>query len=105
MVRAPKLGRAQPLGPPGAGGLPLAALQCAALTSIPHERRRGYGSEMVHGVIRVSNGRGDQHSVVVDYGRERHEVPEDVYRADGYEPPFDHLPWKEDPQAESPQAR
>ena len=39
--------------------------------------------------------RGTQHSVRVKYDEHQElDVPEDRYRARGYQSPFDQLPWK-----------
>lgn len=46
------------------------------------------------GIYRERNGWGNQHSVLVDYGKHQMDVPEEKYRANGYQPPFDELPWK-----------
>jgi hypothetical protein len=46
------------------------------------------------GVYRERNGWGNQHSVRVDYDPEQMEISEEKYRADGYQPPFENLPWK-----------
>ena len=56
-------------------------------------------SAMPQGVCRVKNGHGDQHSVWVQYGRDKKlEVSESYYRESEYSPPFDELPWCEDAQ-------
>ena len=50
------------------------------------------------GLFRERNGWGDQHSVRVKYDeRQEIDLPEDPYRERGYQPPFDELPWKDDP--------
>ena len=47
------------------------------------------------GVYRERNEWGNgQNSVVVDYGTSHFDVTEDKYREDGYQPPFEELPWK-----------
>jgi hypothetical protein len=48
------------------------------------------------GIYRERNGWANQHSVRVKYdeGNEL-DVPEDRYKSDGYQPPFDQLPWKD----------
>jgi hypothetical protein len=47
------------------------------------------------GVYRERNEWGnDQNSVVVNYGTSHFDVTEDKYREDGYQPPFEELPWK-----------
>jgi hypothetical protein len=44
----------------------------------------------------VRNGWADQHSAVAKYDDGSVlEMPEDEYRALGYKPPFDDLPWKD----------
>ena len=50
---------------------------------------------MTRGVYRELNGWGVQHSahILYDDGDEV-DLPEDRYRAQGYDPPFDKLPWK-----------
>jgi hypothetical protein len=49
------------------------------------------------GIYRERNGWGAQHCVRVKYdvGQEL-DMPEDRYRARGYQPPFDQLPWKDE---------
>jgi hypothetical protein len=50
------------------------------------------------GLFRERNGWGDRHSVRVKYDeRQELDLPEDRYRERGYQPPFDELPWKDDP--------
>jgi hypothetical protein len=47
------------------------------------------------GVYRERNEWGNgQNSVVVNYGTSHFDVTEDKYREDGYQPPFEELPWK-----------
>jgi hypothetical protein len=46
------------------------------------------------GVYREHMGWGNQHSVMVDYGPSQMEISEEQYRKDGYDPPFDQLPWR-----------
>jgi hypothetical protein len=47
------------------------------------------------GIYRERKGWGDQDSVHVEYDeRQELDVSEDRYRARGYQPPFDQLPWK-----------
>ena len=47
------------------------------------------------GVYRERNEwRNGQNSVVVNYGTSHFDVTEDKYREDGYQPPFEELPWK-----------
>jgi hypothetical protein len=50
------------------------------------------------GIYRERNGWGTQHCVRVKYDDEHQEldVAEDRYRARGYQPPFDQLPWKDE---------
>lgn len=49
------------------------------------------------GVYRERNGEGDQPSARVKYDEHQElDVPEDRYRARGYQPPFDKLPWKDE---------
>ena len=53
------------------------------------------GAMEPRGIYRERNGWGNQHSARVKYdeGQEL-DVPEERYRARGYQPPFDQLPWK-----------
>lgn len=46
------------------------------------------------GAFKIRDGWGGQHSAWIDYGTKSFEVPEDQYRSQGYQPPFDDLPWK-----------
>jgi hypothetical protein len=49
------------------------------------------------GIYRERDGWSDQHSVRVKYDeRQELDLPEDRYRALGYQPPFDQLRWKDD---------
>jgi hypothetical protein len=49
------------------------------------------------GLYRERNGWGNQHSAHVKYDEAQElDVPEDRYRARGYQPPFDQLPWKDE---------
>ncbi len=49
------------------------------------------------GIYRERNGWGNQHSVRVKYDEHQElDVPEDRYRARGYQPPFDQLSWKDE---------
>ncbi len=49
------------------------------------------------GVYKERNGWGTQHSVHVKYDvGEELDMSEDRYRARGYQPPFDQLPWKDE---------
>ena len=49
------------------------------------------------GLYRERNGWGNQHSVRVKYDeRQELDLAEDRYRARGYQPPFDKLPWKDE---------
>jgi hypothetical protein len=49
------------------------------------------------GLYRERNGWGDQHSVRVKYDeRQELDLAEERYRARGYQPPFDKLPWKDE---------
>jgi hypothetical protein len=53
------------------------------------------------GLYRERNGWGNQHSVRVKYDeRQELDVAEDRYRARGYQPPFDKLPWKDESTGE-----
>ena len=54
---------------------------------------------MAKGIYRERNGEGVSDSARVDYGAHRIDVPEARYRANGFEPPFDDLPWKADYEA------
>jgi len=47
------------------------------------------------GVYRERDGWGNQHSVFVDYGTQQMDISEEKYKEDGYQPPFDELPWRE----------
>jgi len=48
------------------------------------------------GLYRERNGWVSQHSVRVKYDEHQElDVAEDRYRARGYQPPFDKLPWKD----------
>ena len=48
-----------------------------------------------HGLYRERKGWGTQHSVRVKYDEHQElDMAEDRYRARGYQPPFDQLPWK-----------
>lgn len=55
------------------------------------------------GIYRERNGWGNQDSAHVKYDEHQElDLPEDRYRARGYQPPFDQLPWKDaagDPKA------
>jgi hypothetical protein len=52
-------------------------------------------SMAAQGIYRKRNAWGDQHSVRVKYdGGSELEVPEQFYRAEGWQPPFDELPWQ-----------
>jgi len=46
------------------------------------------------GVYRERKGWGTQHSVFVDYGTSSMDISEEKYREEGYQPPFEQLPWK-----------
>jgi hypothetical protein len=49
------------------------------------------------GINRERNGWGTQHSAHVKYDeRQELDLSEDRYRARGYQPPFDQLPWKDE---------
>ena len=64
------------------------ALRRAALYSPPMEPR---------GIYRERNGWGTQHSAHVKYDEHQElDVSEDRYRARGYQPPFEQLPWKDE---------
>jgi hypothetical protein len=50
-----------------------------------------------HGIYRERNGWGNQHCARVQYDEHKEfDVPEDRYRARGYQPPFDQLPGKDE---------
>jgi hypothetical protein len=50
---------------------------------------------MPRGVYRIRDGWVTQHSVLVDFGTSTlKEVSESQYRDEGYQPPFEQLPWK-----------
>ena len=57
-----------------------------------------YGAFMEpRGIYRERNGWGNQHSAHVKYDEHQElDLPEDRYRARGYQPPFDQLPWKDE---------
>jgi hypothetical protein len=59
---------------------------------------RLYSTRMeARGIYRERDGWGTQHSVRVKYDeRQELDVSEDRYRARGYQPPFDQLPWKDE---------
>jgi len=49
------------------------------------------------GIYREWNGWGTQHSFRVKYDEHQElDIAEDRYRARGYQPPFDQLPWKDE---------
>lgn len=49
------------------------------------------------GIYRERRAGGDKDSVHVKYDEHQElDVPEDRYRARGYQPPFDQLPWKDE---------
>ena len=57
------------------------------------------------GIFRVKDGFQHSHSAVVEFPPFGNMVvPEDHYRAQGYQPDFDHLPWKDDVPASNPVA-
>jgi hypothetical protein len=50
------------------------------------------------GLYRERNGWGNQDSARVKYDEHQElDVSEDTYRARDYQPPFDELPWKDEP--------
>jgi hypothetical protein len=50
------------------------------------------------GLYRERNGWGNQDSARVKYDEHQElDVSEDTYRARNYQPPFDELPWKDEP--------
>jgi hypothetical protein len=50
---------------------------------------------MTRGIYREINGWGAQHSARIRYDDgDEVDLPEERYRAQGYDPPFDKLPWK-----------
>jgi hypothetical protein len=50
---------------------------------------------MTRGIYRELNGWGAQHSARIRYDDgDEVDLPEERYRAQGYDPPFDQLPWK-----------
>ena len=56
-----------------------------------------------HGLYRERNGWGTQHSVRVKYDEHQElDMAEDRYRARGYQPPFDQLPWKDEGANDNP---
>jgi hypothetical protein len=48
------------------------------------------------GVYRERNGWGTQDSVFVDYGTAQMDISAEKYRQEGYQPPFEELPWREE---------
>jgi hypothetical protein len=57
--------------------------------------------EPPRGLYRERNGWGNQHSVRVKYDeRQELDLAEDRYRARGYQPAFDKLPWKDEGNGE-----
>jgi hypothetical protein len=59
--------------------------------------RAKYSISWTRGIYRERNGWGNQHCVRVKYDEHQElDVPEDRYRARGYQPPFDELPWKDE---------
>ena len=53
--------------------------------------------EPPRGIYRERKGWGDQDSAHVKYDEHQElDVPEDRYRARGYQPPFEQLPWKDE---------
>jgi hypothetical protein len=65
---------------------------------VPENAIRYYACMKPKGLFRERNGWGDQHSVRVKYDeRQEIDLAEDRYRERGYQPPFDELPWKDDP--------
>ena len=51
--------------------------------------------DMTRGIYRELNGWGNQHSARIRYDDgDEVDLSEDRYRAQGYDPPFDKLPWK-----------
>lgn len=49
---------------------------------------------MAIGLNRTRDGWANQHSVRVRYDNgDEYDVPEDYYRSQGYQPPFEDLPW------------
>jgi hypothetical protein len=52
---------------------------------------------MPKGIYRIRNGAPNQHSVYVRYVVGDDIIPHERYRKCGYNPPFDHLRWSDDP--------
>jgi hypothetical protein len=64
----------------------------------PENAVRYSASMKPKGLFRERNGWGEQHSVRVKCDeRQEIDLPEDRYRERDYQPPFDELPWKDDP--------
>jgi len=57
-----------------------------------------YGTAMEpRGLYRERNGWGTQHSAHVKYDEAQElDLSEERYRARGYQPPFEQLPWKDE---------
>jgi hypothetical protein len=58
---------------------------------------------VARGIHRIRDGFVTQHSVLVDYGESTHEIPEDLYRRHGYQPPFEQLPWQDEDEGDAAQ--
>jgi hypothetical protein len=56
---------------------------------------------VARGIHRIRDGFVTQHSVLVDYGDSTHEIPEDLYRRHGYQPPFEQLPWQDEDEGDA----
>jgi hypothetical protein len=57
---------------------------------------------MARGLRRTRDGFVTEHGVLVDYGNSTSgEVPESQYRARGYQPPFEQLPWQAEDEGDN----
>jgi hypothetical protein len=69
-------------------------IRTAVLTDVaPENAIRYYACMKPKGLFRERNGWDDQHSVVSNTTSAK----KSRYRDRGYQPPFDELPWKDDP--------
>jgi hypothetical protein len=77
------------------------------VAKVASRRTALYSTPMMeaHGIYRERNGWGDQHgaqhsvqhSVHVKYDEHQElDLSEERYRARGYQPPFEQLPWKDE---------
>jgi hypothetical protein len=84
---------------PCGNGTFLNLIRTTISTHVALEHALRYSASMKPtGLFRERNGWGAQHSVRVKYDeRQELDLAEDRYRERGYQPPFDKLPWKDDP--------